>query len=94
MDVSDIFYFFCSGKSEVPGEGGRDGFFIEIPTGGGGLSGRWGGGRVAGRVFVGNFWGGGGLNIFFRGRNSQYMGGSRYHAMPVSYRRVICFRFH
>ena len=38
MDVSDIFYFFCSGegkgKSEAPGRGGV-GFLIENPKGGG-----------------------------------------------------------
>ena len=45
-------------------------FFIEIP-GRGGSPGRVGaGGQGAGRVFAGNF-GGGGLNIFFRGRNSH-----------------------
>ena len=49
MDVSDLFYFFCSvegkGESEAP-EGGGVGFLLKIP-GGRGLSGeggwRWGG---------------------------------------------------
>ena len=40
------------------GGGGGDGFLLKIPRGG--VSRAGGGGRVAGRVFVGNFWGGGG----------------------------------
>ena len=57
VDVSDIFYFFCSGegKGEPPRRregGGR--FFIENPRRGGGLPGGWVGGRGAGRVFAGN----------------------------------------
>ena len=64
VDVSDIFYFFCSGEgkggeSEVPGEGGGDDFFIENPRGGGVLPGGGGrGGREAGRVSAGNLGGG------------------------------------
>ena len=60
VDVSDIFYFFCSGEEEggVPGEGGWGGrFFIENPRSG-----------ISRRE---RELGGGGLNIFFRGRNVQ-----------------------
>ena len=68
MDVFRIF-FFCSGrgkgKSEASGGGG---LFLKIPGGGGvlqeGPRGREG---VCGEF--GNLGGGGGLNIFFRGRN-------------------------
>ena len=69
-DVSDIFYFFCSGtgkgESEGAGRGGR--FFIENPTRGG-VSRR---GRGVGRVSAANWGflgGGGGENVFFRCRN-------------------------
>ena len=63
MDVSNIFYFFCSGEEkgecEEPG-GGWVGFFLKIPGGGGGgLRGEGGGDRGARRVSAGN-WGGGG----------------------------------
>ena len=75
VDVTDIFYFFFAlgrGRgSPRRGEGGN-GFLLKI-SGGGGVSwagGGLGGGRGAGRVFARN-WGGGGLNIFFRGRNSD-----------------------
>ena len=71
MDVSDIF-FFCSGEgkgeSEAPGGGGGR-FFIENPRRGEGSPGG-AGGRGAGRVSARNL-GGGGPNIFFRGRNSH-----------------------
>ena len=73
MDGSDIFYFCLLGA----GEGGRlrrwgwgIGFLLKIPKGGGGGPG--GAEGPAGRVSVANweiFGGGGGLNIFFRGRN-------------------------
>ena len=63
VDVSDIFYLFYSGEFEVPGGEGGTAFYWNIPRGGGGFPGQVGG-RVAGRVFVGIFWGGG-LNIFF-----------------------------
>ena len=47
VDVSDIFNFFCSGESEVPGGEGGDGFLLKIPRGGGGGSpGQVGGGGV------------------------------------------------
>ena len=62
VDVSDIFFFFCSGEwkgePEEPG-GGGDNFLLKIP-GGGGVSRAGGGeGRGAGRVFAGNLGGGG-----------------------------------
>ena len=69
-DVSDIFYFFLFGEGEGGvrgrrgGEGGR--FLLKIP--GGGVSRRgaeWPGGCLR---QLGIFGGGGGLNIFFRGR--------------------------
>ena len=73
VDVSDIFlFFFCllgEGEGGVRGEGGWGvDFLLKVP-GGGGVSRRErgrGAGRVSGRI--GEF-GGGGLNIFFRGRN-------------------------
>ena len=68
MDVSDIFYFFCSGEGKgESGATGRGGcrFLLKIPgKGGGGLPG--GGGEGAGRVSAGHL-GGRGLNIFFGG---------------------------
>ena len=73
VDVSDIFYFFCSGEGKGAGRGGEGRFFIENPRRGGGLPGGWrrggGGGEVPGGCLRGM--GGGGLNIFFRGRNSH-----------------------
>ena len=60
VDVSDIFYFFCSGEgeSEVPGRG-VDQFSIENPKGGGSPKRRSGGPR--GREGIcGEFGGGGG----------------------------------
>ena len=62
VDVSDIFIFFCSGKegeSEAPGGGGRIGFLLKIPRGGGGcfLEGEGPGGCL---WRIGEFFGGGG----------------------------------
>ena len=65
VDVSNIFYFFCSGEGkgelEAPGRGGGRFFFIENPRRGGVLprEGLGGGGRGAGRVPAGNLDGGG-----------------------------------
>ena len=74
VGVSNIFYFFLLGGGEggVRGnwEGGRSVFLPKIPGGGGGSPGQGGGGRGAGRVSAENL-GGGGLNIFFRGRNAH-----------------------
>ena len=74
MDVSDIFNFFLlgggEGESEAPGGGGAF-FLIENPTRGGGFP---GGKGPRGREGIGEFWGGGGLNIFFRGRNVHQVG--------------------
>ena len=66
MDVSDIFYFFCSGGGrgfEAPerGEGGR--IFIENPTRGGSAGGE--GGEGPGGCLRGI--GGGGGKYFFSG---------------------------
>ena len=70
MDVSDFFFFFCSGRgkgeSEAPG-GVGDRFFIENPRRGGRPGGAEGPEGCLRRI--GEFWGGGGLNIFFQGRN-------------------------
>ena len=65
--VSDIFYFFRWGV-----RGARRGWgFLKIPEKGGG-SRRRGGGEASGREGVcGEFGEFGGLNIFFRGRNSN-----------------------
>ena len=71
MDVSDIFYFFCSGRgkweSEAAGGGGVD--FFEIPRRGGEVSPGGGGAEGPGRVCseLGNLGGGqGGQNFLFR----------------------------
>ena len=65
--------FFCllgggEGESEVP-ERPRCPVFIENPRRG--VSQERGGGSRAGRVSAGIWRGGGGVNIYFRGRNSQ-----------------------
>ena len=72
VDVSDVLYLFClggwgKGESEGPGGGGGCDFSWKIPRRGG-SPGRWG--RGVGRVFEGNFGGGGAKYFFFRGRNS------------------------
>ena len=61
VDVSDILNFLSA-------RGGGKGRVRGIPGGGGGFS-RRGRGRGAGRVSAANWGIGGGLNIFFRGRN-------------------------
>ena len=67
VDVSDIFLlFFLVGGGR---RGGR--FFIENPRRGGGLPGGWGPLPPRGWEGVCGEFGGGGLNIFFRGRNSH-----------------------
>ena len=88
VDVSDIFYFSCSGEgkgeSEAPGRWGGD-FLLKIP--GGGSPSRVGaGGRGAGRVFAGIF-GGGGVNIFFWGRISHQV----FHLLLVIIFILISF---
>ena len=70
VDVSDIFYFFCSGEgkgeSEVQGRGGGGlRFLLKIP--GGGSPGERRGRGARGREGVCGESGGGGVNIFFRG---------------------------
>ena len=80
VDVLDIFYFFFllgEGEGGVRGarEGGGVGFLLKIPRGGGGFPGGEGAGRVSAvhwGIFAG---GGGGLNIFFRGRNVHQVTG-------------------
>ena len=80
VDVSEIdiyiyiylfFFFFLPGGGEGEVRGAGRGGVIENPRrGGGGVSREEG--REAGRVSAANwrfFFGGGGLNIFFRGRN-------------------------
>ena len=69
MDVSNILFFFCSGRgkgeSEAPGGGGV-GFLLKIPRGGGG---RFQEGEGPGGCLqrIGDFLGGGGGQIFFFG---------------------------
>ena len=69
VDVSDIFYFFCSGERKGVGATGRVGSLLKIP-GGEGVSQEGGPGR-GGREGVCREFAGGGLNIFFRGRNAR-----------------------
>ena len=77
MDVSDIFYFFLLGEGEGGvrggGEGGDFRFLLKIPGGGSPGGGLQEGEGKRGREGVcgesGNLRRGGGLNIFFRGRN-------------------------
>ena len=76
VDVSDFFFSAWEGEGGVRGAGRRGGgggigFSLKIPRGGGGAL-QDGRGQGAGRVSAANwvFWGGGGgTNIFFRGRN-------------------------
>ena len=81
MDVSDIFYFFLIRGGEGGVQGHREGrggrFFIENPRRGGlvGEGGRGGEGREG---VCREFGEGGGLNIFFRGRNARQ--GQVFHA--------------
>ena len=71
MDVSDIFYFFCSGegKGESGATWGGVGFLLKIPRGGGVSQEGVGGGEGAGRVSAGDLGnlGGGGAKYFFSG---------------------------
>ena len=86
VDVSDIFYFFCSGRRESEAPGGAGRFFIENPTRGVGFS-RRGRGREGVCGELGNF-GGGGLNISFWARNvHQDLEGPRYpeYVMHIFY---------
>ena len=73
MDVSDIFFFFCSARGEGGVRGARGGG-LKIPGGGGGHLKIPGGGGVpggAGRVSAANRGiGGGGLNFFFGAETS------------------------
>ena len=74
VEVPNIFYFFLLGGGEggvwVDREGGGRFFFLlKIPGRGGGSPGQ--GGGQGGREGVCRIFGGGGLNIFFRGRNAH-----------------------
>ena len=72
-----IFFIFSApgmGRGSPERQGGRGvGFLSKVPGGGGGSPrGGVGGGEGAGRVSAGNLGElGGGLNIFFRGRNAR-----------------------
>ena len=61
-------FFFCSGEGESGGnrEGGGVRFLLKIPGGGGVVFQEGRGGEGAGRVFAGN-WRGGGAKYFFSG---------------------------
>ena len=73
VDVSDIFYFFLLGGGEGGVQGARrgrgSGLLLEMRGGEGGFSQRGGGWPRGLEGVCGEF--GGGLNIFFRGRNSH-----------------------
>ena len=69
MDVSDIFYFFCSGEGKgESGATGGGGGLLKIPGGGGGPR---EGGRGAGRVSAANW-----LNIL-GGGGKYFIGGPK-----------------
>ena len=71
VDVSDFFFLLSRGEGGVRATGREGvGVLLEIP--GGGVEG-------AGRVPAGNSGGGGGLNIFFRGRNARQVRGPKKH---------------
>ena len=87
-------FFFRSGEgkgeSEAPGEGATI-FLLKIP--GGGVSRAGGGGGMRGREGVCGEFGGGGLNIFFRGRNSHQgtNDGVPFADFPVDFKNVNLF---
>ena len=74
MDVLDIFNFFCSGEGKGvrgPRKGvGGVGFLLKMPGGGGVSQQRGGGGAEGPGGCLRGIWGGG-VNIFFRGRNAH-----------------------
>ena len=91
-----FFFFFLLGEGEgvVQGAGGGGSFFYsKIPGWGGGFP-RRGKGRGTGRVSAAtNFWGGGGLNFFFRGRNvRQGKTQSQDTQPPLTPRRGLDYR--
>ena len=78
VDVSDIFYFFCSGEGKGEGKGERDAprggvrFLLKNARRRGGVSRERGeGGRGSGGCLRGIWGGGGGAKYFFSGRNSH-----------------------
>ena len=87
------FLVFFSGRGEEGGvrgerEGGGSVFFFENPRRGGGSQERVGGARGPGGCLreFGEIWGGGGLNIFFRGRNARQECQSREKLLTNSQR--------
>ena len=75
-----LFFLLGGGAKGVrgAGRGGGEGFLWKIPGVGGAVFRAGGGGGWEG--VCGEFWGGGGLNIFFRGRNS-HQGGETIFAL-------------
>ena len=71
VDVSDIFYFFCSGgeREEVSEEVAGGPVLLKNRGRGGVMGGGGGGGE--GRQGGGCVWGGGGAKYFFRGRDAH-----------------------
>ena len=92
MDVSDIFYFFCSGegKGESEALGGAVGFSLKVPGRGGGV---WrGGGHPGMGVCLRGIWefGGGGQFFFFFGAEIPTKGkGHQNRAPSLSEPRVF-----
>ena len=82
VDVSNILFFFCSGRGK--GESRRwravaDRFFLLKSPGGGGEGAEGPGGCLQQNWRI--FWAGGGLNFFFRGRNVHQDGKRPKQAM-------------
>ena len=81
VDVSDIFYFFCSGegKGESGATWGGFGSLLKIPRRGGGLPGGVGKGREGVRRELG---GGGGLNFVFFGAEKALKSEHFWQGLP------------
>ena len=96
------YFFFFSvpgrGRGSPERQGGRGvGFLLKAPGGGEVSQEGVGGGEAAGRVSAGNLgeWGGGGKNIFFRGRSARqdlvapYRAILRYYLCDTPYRAIL-----
>ena len=71
MDISDIFFLVGGGEGGVRGDREGGGRFFLLKAQKGGVSHEGGGGRGGREGVRREFGWGGGLNIFFRGRNAR-----------------------